>query len=118
MTTEFNPLEYVRQLEAAGVGPAQAEVQAGALSRTLVDVAFSRDLVRVEENLRQEMHHVEERPGMRIDLCKSELNARIDKVEARMTSLEHEMAIHRWVPGLILASNLGQLALLIRILAF
>ncbi|MES2325514.1 MAG: hypothetical protein V4633_24960 [Pseudomonadota bacterium] len=61
MTTGFDPLEYIRQLEAAGVSPAQAEVHAGALSRALVDVAFSRDLVRVEENLRQEMHHVEER---------------------------------------------------------
>jgi hypothetical protein len=107
MTSEFNPLEYARQLEAAGVTPSQAQAHAAALTRALTDVTFSRDLVRVEGNLRHEIHFMEERLGSRIDQLKLEFGA-------RMTALEHEMAIHRWVLGFVLASNLAILGVVIK----
>lgn len=128
MTSEFNAIDYTNELQSTGVPKEQAAAHANALIRVLADVAFARDLVKLENNLRKEIRECEERMILRIDLVRTHIEAKIDAVtaalEARLTKLEadiavirveigsirNEMVIHRWVLGLVLAlltANLG-----------
>lgn len=122
MTSEFNAIAYTNELESTGVPKDQAKVHANALTRVLADVAFSRDLVKLESNLRKEIRDCEERMGQRIDLVRTELGARLTKLEAELRadiavlraeigSLRYELLLHRWVLGLVVALCAANLAL-------
>lgn len=80
MASEFNPITYSTELESTGVPKEQAAAHAKALTSVLADVAFSRDLVKLEGNLRKEIRECEERMILRIDLLRTDLGARIDAV--------------------------------------
>ena len=99
MASEFNPIAYSSELESAGVPKEQATAHAKALVNVLADVAFSRDLVKLESNLRKEIRECEERLSLRIDMVRADLiaridalrtvlDARIDILEARLTQVE------------------------------
>ena len=122
MTSEFNAIDYTNALESTGVPKDQAKVHANALTRVLADVAFSRDLVNLENNLRKEMRECEERMGQRIDLVRTELGTRLTELEvelrvdiavlrAEIGSLRNELVLHRWVLGLVVALCTANLAL-------
>jgi len=106
MTSEFNAIDYANELQSTGVPKEQATAHANALTRLLADVAFSRDLVKLESNLRKEIRECEERMILRIDLVRTQLEAKIEAVrveleskieavrvelEARMTKMEAEI---------------------------
>lgn len=80
MASQFNVLDYARQLEAAGIE----------LTSKIDDLKFA-------------------------------VNARIDKLEAELRteirSINHELMLHRWLLGLVLAVSTTSLALLFKMLA-
>jgi chromosome segregation ATPase len=95
MTSEFNAIDFTNELQSTGVPKEQATVHANALTKILAEVAFARDLTRLESNLRKEIRECEERLSIRIDSVRTELGARLSKVEAelgaRLTKLETEL---------------------------
>lgn len=133
MPSEFNAIDYTNALQSTGVSKEQATVHANALIRVLADVAFARDLVKVENNLRKEIRECEERMILRIDLVRTQLEAKIDalraEMEARLTKIEAEMAVirveiasirnemvlHRWVLGIVLALGTANLGLTLKL---
>jgi chromosome segregation ATPase len=86
MTSQFSALDYTNELESAGVPSAQAKAHANALTKVLGEVAFSRDLVTLESNLRKLICDCETRINLRIDVMRTELDARITKLEANMNA--------------------------------
>ncbi len=84
MANEYNPIRYANELESTGVPKEQAAVHANALTSVLADVAFARDLVKLEGNLRREIRECEERMILRIDLVRTDLSARIDAVRTML----------------------------------
>ena len=86
MTSQFSALDYTNELESAGVPSAQAKAHANALTKVLGEVAFSRDLVTLESNLRKLICDCETRINLRIDVMRTELDARITTLEANMNA--------------------------------
>lgn len=95
MTSEFNAVGYVNDLQSAGVPKDQATVHANTLTRLVADLAFSRDLVKLESNLRKEIRECEERMVLRIDLVRTQLEAKIESVrvelEAKIEAVKAEL---------------------------
>jgi len=138
MTGEFSPIAYSSELESAGVPKEQAAAHAKALISVLADVAFSRDLVKLESNLGKTIRGCEERLILRIDMVRTDLSGRIETLrtllearmeilDARLTQVEaglraeigsvrNELVFHRWVLGLVLALGTANLALTIRLI--
>lgn len=83
---QFNALDYVHQLQQAGVPLVQAEVHTNALVCVFAEVALLKEAVR---NLRDRVVDLKDR----VD----DLRERIDKLETRMN----------WMIGLIVATQLG-----------
>ena len=137
MTSEFNAVDYMNNLQSTGVSKDQAAVHADALTGLVADLAFPRDLVKMESNLRKEIRECEERMILRIDSVRTQLEAKIDAVrvelEARMTKMEaeiraeiavlraeigsirNELVLHRWVLGIVLALGTANLGLTIKL---
>lgn len=84
MTSEFNAVDYINDLQSTGVSKDQATVHANALTRLVADLAFSRDLVKLEGNLRKEIRECEERMILRIDLVRTQLEAKIEAVRVEL----------------------------------
>lgn len=137
MTSEFNAVDYMNNLQSTGVSKDQAAVHADALTGLVADLAFPRDLVKMESNLRKEIRECEERMILRIDSVRTQLEAKIEAVrvelEARMTKMEaeiraeiavlraeigsirNELVLHRWVLGIVLALGTANLGLTIKL---
>ena len=62
MAIQFDPIDYMQQLEAAGVSKAEAEVHAKTLAH-LVDncLAVPGDLTRLEHDIRRDIKAFEEK---------------------------------------------------------
>jgi hypothetical protein len=122
MTSEFNAVDYITDLQATGVPKDQATVHANVLTRLVADLAFSRDLVKLESNLRKEIRECEERMILRIDKLSAEIRAEIAAVRAEFAvlraevgSIRNELVLHRWVLGLVLAFCTANLALTVKL---
>jgi|GEM_PF-4499133 len=131
---KFNVISYEQELEAAGVPKEQAAVHARALGQVMTEVAFSSDLKTVEHYLRQEIFNSEQRLSERleavretlnakIDAAKIELNAKIDLIKlelgilsGRISAVERELTVHRWLFGLVITLQAGTLAAVIKLL--
>ena len=85
MPSNFDPIEYANDLDAARVPRDQAGAHVKALTKLRADVAFAADLVKLEGNLRQEIRGSEERLGVRIEQVHTDLNAKIDAVRTELT---------------------------------
>ncbi|SHH55117.1 hypothetical protein [Massilia sp. CF038] len=134
----FNAIHYEQELTNAGVGKEQAAVHAKALGQVMTEVVFCSDLKKVESNLRGEIEQSAQRLADRMDskctelsakieavraelnakieIVRADLSAKIDKLEARIGALEYELAVHRWLFGLVIALQMGTLAAVIKLL--
>lgn len=115
MTSEFNAVDYINDLHSTGVSKDQATVHANVLTRLVADLAFSRDLVKLESNLRKEIRECEERMILRIDLISAEIRAEIAVLRAEVASIRNELVLHRWVLGLVLALGTANLGLTLKL---
>jgi hypothetical protein len=129
ITREFSAVDYINDLQATGVPKDQATVHANVLTRLVADLAFSRDLVKLESNLRKEIRECEERMILRIDKLGAEMRAEIAAVRAEFAllradfavlraevgSIRNELVLHRWVLGLVLAFCTANLALTVKL---
>ena len=97
MPSSFNPIDYSRELEAAGVEKGQAAVHAKALSTVLADVAFTHDLVRVEGSLRKEIQHSEEKLATRLESARAELVSKMEatRIESKAQFLDVNSNVER-----------------------
>lgn len=103
MNSPFNPIQYVHQLEEAGVPNKQAEVHANTLVKVLDNYAQLQELkeevsaavaaselrmraeiAEVEARLRAEIAGVEARLGAELAGVEARLGAEIARVEARL----------------------------------
>lgn len=71
----FNAGLYEQELAAAGVAPEQAAAHARALGLVVSEMAYCKDLHRVESALRQDFGQGEDRLTKRIDGLRTELDA-------------------------------------------
>lgn len=126
MTSEFNAIDYINDLQATGVPKDQATAHANVLTKLVADLAFARELVKVEGNLRKEIRECEERMILRIDLVRTQLEARLIKMEAEIRaeiavlraevgSIRNELVLHRWILGIVLALGTANLALTVKL---
>jgi hypothetical protein len=115
MTSEFSAVDYINDLQSTGVPKDQATVHANVLTRLVADLAFSRDLVKLESNLRKEIRECEERMILRIDLISAEIRAEIAVLRAEVASIRNELVLHRWVLGLVLALGTANLGLTLKL---
>jgi chromosome segregation ATPase len=86
MSTSFCAAQYASELEASGVDRQQAAVHARTLEALATEVAYARDLTRLEDALRHEIRQSEERMGARMDAMYVKLSARISEVETTLTA--------------------------------
>ena len=86
MSTSFCAAQYASELEASGVDQQQAAVHARTLEALATEVAYARDLTRLEDALRHEIRQSEERMGARMDAMYVKLSARISEVETTLTA--------------------------------
>src|SRR5882762_6050777 len=97
MATRFDPIDYLQQLEAAGVSRAGAEVHAKTLVHLVSDcIVLPVDLTELEHNLMHEIKALE----MRLELMIRESEQRLD---ARITALQADMRFMRWMNGMTMA---------------
>lgn len=93
----FDTLKFANTLKAAGVPDKQAEAQAAAFAEViqinLKDLVAKDDLAREAADTRKEVHDVEQR-----------LTAKIDTLAAQ---LRGEMAVMKWMLGVIVAGIVG-----------
>lgn len=98
----MDTLAYVKRLRAAGVPEDQAEAHAEALNAAVESqVATRADLKLTEGALRQELASVE-----------AALRQELASVNARLTAVEAELRLHRWVLGFIVTL---QIAILVKL---
>jgi hypothetical protein len=85
MTAHFDPLDYARQLESAGVPKSQAEVHARTLAHVVNDcVAVPADLVSMKRELTHQISETETRLRAEIGESEARLRAEIAESEARL----------------------------------
>lgn len=105
MATQFDPIDYAQQLEAAGVPKAQAEVHARTLGHLVGNcVALPSDLVRLDHNLRREIKALEERINAKFEALEQRLTARMDIFEAKIIGQITQL---RWMLGTVVATNIA-----------
>jgi phage host-nuclease inhibitor protein Gam len=122
MSDHFNPLQYARQLEAAGVPKNQAEVHANTLAQVLDNYAGLSDLKREvasavsasEARLQAEIAASEARLEAKLAKTESALRLEIAAVETRLGAaiqiLRSEMTRLRWMNGVVIALSIAILA--------
>jgi hypothetical protein len=85
MTAHFDPLDYARQLESAGVPKAQAEVHARTLAHVVNDcVAVPADLVSMKRELTHQISETETRLRAEIGESEARLRAEIAQTGIRL----------------------------------
>jgi hypothetical protein len=102
--SNFNAIDYTNELQSAGVPQDQAAVHANALIKVLADLAFSRDLEQLKNNLLTD-----------ISARFSKLEAEIAVLRAEIGSIRNELVVHRWVLGAVLALGTANLALTVKL---
>jgi hypothetical protein len=114
MSNSYDPLDYVEQLEATGVPHEQATLHARALYAVLTGAVFKRELDRVSDDLRQEIHAAEERLRGEIlasearlraenQLFEAQMDVRFKGIEAEQKAIRSELGMHRWAIAATLA---------------
>ena len=82
MPIQFDPIDYVQQLEAAGVPKAQAEVHAKTLDHLVSScVACSHGL----NLIRQEIHSLEEKVSLRFEALEERMRLQFEALEIKLT---------------------------------
>ncbi|NHZ98094.1 hypothetical protein [Massilia sp. CCM 8734] len=125
MTSKFDALAYTKRLEDAGVPRDQAEVHATALTEVVGEFVCRQDLLRLESSLRHDIEESEKRVVLYINVVKTELTAKIDRMdakidsvdgkvdslrrefEARFKAIEHDLTVSRCLSGLIISLNIA-----------
>lgn len=108
-TAAFDTLKSANTLKAAGVPDKQAEAQAVAFAEVmqldLNDFVTKDDLAAAVKDLRQESKDAEQRANVRIDA----VLAKLDTMDARHRG---DLALLRWILGLLVTAVVGILVLL------
>ena len=134
MAIQFDPIDYMQQLEAAGVSKAEAEVHAKTLVHLVGNcVVLPANLAELERNLMHEINSLETRlelkikeSEMRLELkikdCEIRLELKIkdceirlalkikeleQRLDARIASLKAEMRFMHWMNGIVMALVIG-----------
>jgi hypothetical protein len=112
MTIEFDPIEYERQLEAAGVSKGQAQVHAQTLAQLVSNcVARPHDLALI----RQEIHALEERMRIRLESLEQRVKLQFEALEMKLTDQINALDVKftgqitqlRWMLGTVVAMNIA-----------
>jgi hypothetical protein len=123
----FDTLKFANTLKAAGVPEKQAEAEATALSDVLAvnfkELATKSDLAQglseVRTELRTEIREAEQRLNAKIDLLRSDMNARFDTLIAQrdgyQAKIDGQISLGKWMLGLSISLNV---AVLIRLFLF
>jgi len=127
MAIQFDPIDYMQQLEAAGVSKAEAEVHARALGHLVGNcVALPGDLARLEHDLRREIKALEERINAKLVALEERINAKLvaleERINAKLVGLEQRLTARidtleakidgqimqlRWMFATLVATNIA-----------
>ena len=103
MAIAIDTLEYARLLIDAGVEQKQAEVQASFLNKTLKEHVPSKE--ELQNNIEQAKTELATKSGVdrSIETAKIEINAKIDKLDAKVdketSELKSDMKLMKWMLG-------------------
>jgi hypothetical protein len=105
MSSQFNPIDYAQQLQAAGVPAAQADVHARTLADALANCAATKaDLHALEDRLIARMDAFEAKITARMDAFEAKITARMDAFEARVNleleRMRGEIRLLKWMVGI------------------
>jgi deoxyadenosine/deoxycytidine kinase len=92
MNSQFNAIDYSRQLQSAGVPQSQAEVHARAVAQALTDCTASKaDLAALDEKLNVRLDVFEDRITTRLDAFEVRMDTFEDRITARLDAFEVRM---------------------------
>jgi len=112
MTIQFDPIEYERQLEAAGVPKGQAQVHAQTLVQLVSncvarpdDLALIRQEIHaLEERMRIRFESLEQRVKLQFEALGMKLSAQINALDVKFTGQITQL---RWMLGTVVAMNIA-----------
>lgn len=120
MTCHFDPVEYINELESAGVGEAQAKAHARALQRALQKVASVDDLEAMGARILRELESFKAAvldQFKAIDIRLTQLEGRLSALDTRVVAVEtkvaengSELRMHRWALGFLGALQVATFA--------
>ncbi len=107
MASEFNAVEYARELESAGMTHEQAAVQASTLAKALGACVPAREFAAFRMEVKAQF-----------DAFRTEVNARFNAIEANIAALEKslradisivasEVKMQRWLLGISIALQIS-----------
>jgi hypothetical protein len=113
----FDTLKFANTLKAAGVPDKQAEAEATALADVLAvnfkELTTKADLAELRTELKNDLRETEQRLNAKIDLLRSDSNARIDALSAKMDShqakVDGQITLGKWMLGLSISLNIAVL---------
>lgn len=120
MASEFNAIDYAKELQSAGVPEKQAAIHASALTKVLGGFALGRELEALRVELRAQLTEFR----AQFEAFKIEINARFMSVEARINAIEtalradikilrSEVKLIRWIVGISVGLQIAVLLKLI-----
>lgn len=120
MASEYNPIDYAKELQSAGVPEKQATIHASALTKVLGGFALGRELDALRVELRAQLTELR----AQFEALKVEINARFTSIEARMNAMEtslradikilrSEVKLIRWITGISVGLQIAVLLKLI-----
>lgn len=122
----FDTLKFANALKAVGVPDKQAEAEAQVLSEVFSinfrEVTTKEDLKRLVADMDGKFRELEQRLTTKIDLNKSDLNAKIEqvrleligqleklnsKIDVNHAKVSGELILNRWMLGLLVSFAIG-----------
>lgn len=139
MTSEFDAIDYVRELEAAGVSHVQATIHAKALTTAVAVIrgdlnAVARrltalitevkgDQLESSANLSAQIVASEKRLGDRIEAARQEsttrfgsLEDRVRKLELAVERIESTLTMMKWALGILAGSQVAVMGMTAKLL--
>jgi hypothetical protein len=124
MASEFNAIDYAKELQSAGVPEKQAAIHASALTKVLGGFALGRELEALRVELRAQMAELR----AQFEAFKVEINARLISLETSLRAdikeletslradikiLRSEVKLIRWIVGISVGLQIAVLLKLI-----
>ncbi len=102
----FDTLKYVKNLQAAGVPPEQAEAfvhaQQEILSQALDSTLATRaDLQALDKNLRADLQALEKSLRADLQVLDKNLRAEIERVDRKLIEHDGDFKVVKWMLGII-----------------
>jgi hypothetical protein len=113
MASEFNAIDYAKELQSAGVPEKQAAIHASALTKVLGGFALGRELEALRVELLAQLTELR----AQFEAFKVEINARFISLETTLRAdikiLRSEVKLIRWIVGISVGLQIAVLLKLI-----